>query len=142
MIILNGCNLTLFKKIKLRFKPKMYLFASRLNIQLNKFVSWQPNPHASAVDAFSLDWSNYLSYIFAPLINFSMLPRVLFKIEEHKAETVLVAPFCQAGSKMVRQTSKIVNRATSINTKGKKRLTLPFDKERIHPLWRKHISIL
>ena len=33
---------------------ELYLFASRLTNQLPRFVSWKPDPHAEAVDAFSL----------------------------------------------------------------------------------------
>ena len=33
------------------------LFATRLTAQLQRFVSWKPDPVAEAVDAFTLDWS-------------------------------------------------------------------------------------
>ena len=32
------------------------LFASRLNAQLPNYVSWQPDPECSAVNAFSMSW--------------------------------------------------------------------------------------
>jgi hypothetical protein len=31
------------------------LFATRLTIQLKRYVSWRPDPHAVATDAFSID---------------------------------------------------------------------------------------
>ena len=37
-------------------KPDLDLFASRLNHQLPRYVSWIPDPNAVGVDAFTLDW--------------------------------------------------------------------------------------
>ncbi|XP_068675354.1 uncharacterized protein [Montipora foliosa] len=39
-------------------KPEVDPFASRLNFQLDRYVSWKPDPGALAVDAFTLDWSS------------------------------------------------------------------------------------
>jgi hypothetical protein len=65
------------------------LFASRVNAQLHKYVSWKPDPDAYAIDAFSLDWSMFRSFCFPP---FSLIPRVLQKLELHQADIILVAP--------------------------------------------------
>ena len=43
----------LFQKIVDKFgKPDTYLFASRINRQLKRYVSWHPEPEANAVNAF------------------------------------------------------------------------------------------
>lgn len=66
------------------------LFASRINAQLKTYVSFLPDPTAIAVDAFSLTWTvNKLYFGFPP---FSLLGRVLQKLEEDRARMVLVAP--------------------------------------------------
>lgn len=65
------------------------LFASRVNAQLEKYVSWQADPSAFAVDAFSLNWANFRAYCFPP---FSLLPRFLQRLEVQEADCVLVAP--------------------------------------------------
>lgn len=65
------------------------LFASRVNAQLRKYVSWKPDPDAFAIDAFSLDWSLFKAFCFPP---FSLIPRVLQRIEVLEAECVLVVP--------------------------------------------------
>lgn len=65
------------------------LFASRLNNQVTKYVSRRPDPKAFAIDAFSLTWSRDLYFIFPP---FSLLARILQKVEEDKTEAVLLAP--------------------------------------------------
>jgi hypothetical protein len=36
--------------------PEIDLFASRLNHMVHRYVSWQPDPKAFAIDAFSISW--------------------------------------------------------------------------------------
>ena len=49
-------NPTVFQRIIDRLvMPEVDLFASRLNCQIDKYVAWQPDPGALAVDAFSID---------------------------------------------------------------------------------------
>ena len=71
------------------FIPEIDLFASKLNAKTAKFISWQPQPGAVAIDAFSLSWANMNCYAFPP---FSLLPRVLAKIRHDKAVVLLIAP--------------------------------------------------
>jgi hypothetical protein len=70
-------------------KPDIDLFASRLNCQLSPYCSWKPDPGAMAVDALSIDWSPYFFYAFPP---FNMIGRVLRKVEEDKAEGIIIFP--------------------------------------------------
>ena len=70
-------------------KPDLDLFASRLNFQLPRYVSWIPDPNAVAVDAFTLDWGTQYNYAFPP---FSRILQVLQKLERDQAEIILVAP--------------------------------------------------
>ena len=51
---------------KLHFQPVIDLFASRLNKQLSKFVSYRPDPEALHINAFSLDWGDLEFYCFPP----------------------------------------------------------------------------
>ena len=45
------------------------LFATRLTIQLKRYVSWRPDPHAVATDAFSIDWIRFqFEWIRVPTI--------------------------------------------------------------------------
>lgn len=75
--------------IHMTFDPDIDLFASRLNAKVERFVSWQPEPGAMAIDAFSISWSNLKCYAFPP---FSLLPQVLRKIRNDKATVLLIAP--------------------------------------------------
>ena len=68
----------LFQKICEEFgKPEVDLFASRLNYQLEKYMSWKPDPQACAVDALCVSWKDIYFYAFPP---FSMILKVLQKI--------------------------------------------------------------
>ena len=40
----------------LQFKPDLDCFASRLNTQLPKYISYKPDPYAYLIDAFSVHW--------------------------------------------------------------------------------------
>ena len=61
------------------YTPQVDLFASRLNHQLPLYVSRYPDPGAMEVDAMTLKWNRWTSFIHAPII---MLPRILKKIRE------------------------------------------------------------
>ena len=65
------------------------LFATRLNTQLEKFVSWRPDPEAIGVDALVLRWTEWKGYAFPP---FCLIGKCLKKVREDKALLVLVAP--------------------------------------------------
>lgn len=70
-------------------RPDVDMFASRLNKQLEKFASWHPDPEASFIDAFSVDWSEGNLYMFPP---FSLVTACLQKIVQDQADCVLVCP--------------------------------------------------
>jgi len=83
-------NPTVFRWITQRlWYPEIDLFASRLNAKVKKYVSWHPDPEACAVDAFTIDWETQLNYAFPP---FSLIPRVLSKVQQDQACVLLVAP--------------------------------------------------
>ena len=83
-------NKSAFSKVNDIFGPlQVDMFASRLNKQLDKYVSRLPEPFAWQIDAFSLNWNFDLLYMFPP---FSLVTRVLQKIVQDRAEVVLVAP--------------------------------------------------
>ncbi|CAF0721139.1 unnamed protein product [Didymodactylos carnosus] len=62
------------------------LFAGRLNTELQKYLSWKPDPYAHAVDAFQLSWKKLKGYAF-PLVAQS-----LAKIVKEQSTILLVAP--------------------------------------------------
>lgn len=79
-----------FKKIKNRLGPfDIDLFASHSNNKCKKNVSWGRDPDSYAIDAFTLNWTDYYFYAFPP---FSLIPRVLQKIISDRAEGVVIVP--------------------------------------------------
>ena len=70
-------------------RPSIDLFASRINWQLDKYVAWRPDPRATHIDAFTLQWNDLYSYTFPP---FSLIPQVLRKDEEESRALLLVIP--------------------------------------------------
>jgi hypothetical protein len=71
------------------FDVNIDLFATRLNHQTERFVAWEPDPDAWAIDAFSLNWAEFNFYAFPP---FSLLARCLQKVILDKAKGIIVAP--------------------------------------------------
>ncbi|KAK2548898.1 Polyprotein P3 [Acropora cervicornis] len=48
------------------FTPSVDLFASRLNHELETYVSWKADPFATFIDAFTIDWGPHSFYAFPP----------------------------------------------------------------------------
>ena len=83
-------NKSIFQRIIRRFGvPEIDMFASRLNKQVDRYISWRPEPEAWAVDAFTVDWSQWDFYAFPP---FNLVPMCLQKIQKDKACGILVVP--------------------------------------------------
>ena len=74
-------------------KCQIDLSASRLTRQLNKYVSWRPDPGAIHVDAFTMNWTNLITYAFPP---FNLIPVVLHKTKKVMATLILIAPLWSA----------------------------------------------
>ena len=70
---------------KLGVSPNIDLFASRLNFQIQPYVTFHSG--AIATNAFYMSWKPYLSYIFPP---FCPISRILQKIQEEKASVLAV----------------------------------------------------
>jgi hypothetical protein len=70
--------------------PHADLFASRTNHQLPVYCSRTPDPYAWQTDALAIRWDGLLAYAFPP---FSLISRVLTKIEEENCRILLIAPF-------------------------------------------------
>ena len=114
-------------------RPVLDLFASRLNYQLLRYVSWIPDPNAVGVDAFTLDWGTQYNYAFPP---FSLIPQVLQKFEEHqqrRAEMVLVAPHWPTQFWFPKLTRLLVQNPVLLPSQLNI-VHLPFNPGKAHPL--------
>lgn len=74
---------------KLHASPDVDLFASRLNKQMERYMSFRPDPAAEVVDAFSVSWSGINFYAFPP---FSVIARLLQKVQREQSSGILVVP--------------------------------------------------
>ena len=75
---------------KLRSKPEIDLFATNINTQFGKYSAFRPHPRALYIDAFSVDWSDLKFDAFPP---FSVTLRVLSKVKQHNAESIIIVLF-------------------------------------------------
>ena len=80
----------IFKRVcQLYYTPEVDLFATRINAQVSTYVSWKPDPSATHINAFTLNWANKKVYAFPP---FSMISRALKKLQEEEATVLMVLP--------------------------------------------------
>jgi hypothetical protein len=117
----------------LKVSPDIDLFASRINKQFPRYVSYRPDPDAEAIDAFSLTWENLNFYAFPP---FSVIPLVLNKIQKERAEGIVVLPDWPTQS-WYTTASRLMKQPPVTLQLSKTLLTLPTHLHEIHPLWRK-----
>jgi hypothetical protein len=72
------------------FQPRFDWFASCFNTQLPRFCAWQEGLEgAELIDAFVHPWGAIPGYMFPP---FGLLPKVLKKVCDERAEMVIVHP--------------------------------------------------
>ena len=115
------------------FMPDIDLFASRLNKQLEKFVSWYPEPGCFMTDAFSFSWHDYSPYIFPP---FSLIGRVVNKVIDDKVDrAILITPFWRSQSWFPLVLSNMISSPVRL-PRHQDLLTLQFSQE-THPLAKK-----
>ena len=72
--------------------PEIDLFASRISHQVPKYFAWKLDHYSVGRDAFQTKWTHLKGYAFPP---FSLMGRVLRKVELDQATIVVVAPVWQ-----------------------------------------------
>ena len=79
-----------FRNVCQKYGPcQVDLFASRLNHQLEKYVSWRPDPFAMATNALQISWSELKGCAFPP---FALIGRCLMKVRTERCTVLLIAP--------------------------------------------------
>ena len=69
--------------VKITGIPQIYLFATRLNHHLPKYMSWHPDPGSCAVDSFQHSWRNLYGYAFC------LIGKVLAKVKKGQSLLIL-----------------------------------------------------
>ena len=72
-----------------QFYPEVDLFASRINAQFDTFVSFRPDPQATHINAFTIDWTSLKFYAFPP---FSCINKVIQKMLHENCKGILIVP--------------------------------------------------
>ncbi len=114
----------------MQFFPDVDLFASRLNHQVDNYVSWTPDPDSMSVDAFSVSWSNIKFYAYPP---FSMVGAAMSKIVQDQATGIMIIPYWTSQYWYPTMLSMLVKEPI-ILPQIKTLITLPFNPEVRHPL--------
>lgn len=115
-------------------QPKIDLFANQLNRKCTSYVSWMPDPGSLHVNAFTIPWNKWFFYAFP---SFSLVPRVLSKIQTDKAKGIVVVPFWPSQFWWPLFMSLSVDKPLTIQP-DESLLVSPFISS--HPLW-KNLSL-
>lgn len=133
----NRTEWTLDRKIfrqvtSLFYTPQVDLFASRITHQLPMYMSRYPDPESLAVDAFSQNWNKWTVFIHPPIV---LLPRILQKLRQDNASGILIAPHWP-GQPWFPLIIELLTDYPAMIPMTASTITLPFDKEEVHPLWK------
>ena len=114
--------------------PEIDLFATRLNTQLPKFVSWKPDPASCFVDAFTISWKSLYFYAFPP---FCQIHRCLQKIlEKQVPQGIMILPLWPTHVWWP-QLLKMLIAMPLVLPKQEDLLSLSHSPQTLHPLRRK-----
>ena len=115
------------------FEVDLDCFATRANAQIDAYVSRLPDPFASHVDSFSLNWGNFKPYLFPP---FSLINKVLQKIRVDKVVALCVVPKWTTQAWWPHLQDMMVGEPM-ILPPHPKNLVLPHKEQEVHPLHKK-----
>jgi len=120
-----------------KFEPEIDLFASRINTQIPKFVSYRPDPEATHVNAFSINWTGLRFYAFPP---FSCIAQVIQKLLHEKCVGILIIPDWPS-QPWFPQVKRILIKEPFLIPCSNHQLYLPNQVESLHPL-QHHLTLL
>ena len=115
------------------FEVALDCFATRANAQIPQYVSRDPDPFATHIDAFSINWSTTNVYLFPP---FSLINKVLQKIRVDQARALCVFPEWKTQAWWPQLQEMMVGQPLLIPP-GPQNLVLPNKVEELHPLHKK-----
>ena len=114
--------------------PDIDLFASRSNYQVDRYVSWHPDPGSFMIDAFTCNWNLFsCSYIFCP---FSLIHRAVRKIIDESVEAICIIPDWPTAM-WYPLIMKICIKPPLVLPRRKTTLILPHKPDQVHPLFPK-----
>ena len=118
---------------KLQAHPNVDTFASRLNEQFPRYMSYRPDPGAESIDAFSAQWTMIQGY-YSP--SFSVIPKVLQKLQQDQATGVVVIPRWPTQAWYSAAMKMLISHPVLLQH-NPKLLLQPSHPQEVHPLHRK-----
>ena len=115
---------------KFQFSPQIDLFATRLNKQIDKYVSWMPDPYCIAVNAFNFSWKTHEIYVFPP---FSLVGAAISKLIRGNMIGTMIIPKWTTQYWFPTMLAHLVDHLIQFPS-GLKMLSLPFKPSKAHPL--------
>jgi len=129
--MLNKALLTDSLKI-LHSVPTIDLFASRINFQMKRYISYKPDPDAFAIDAFSINWGKECFLAFPPFSHYQDSSKIM----AGKATGIVIAPFWPTQTFYPVLMRMLINNPVLLSAR-QNLLHLPSDPCRVHPLHKK-----
>ena len=74
---------------RFQFNPQVDLFATRVNKQIDKYVSWMPDPYCIAVNAFNFSRKAHKIYAFPP---FCLVGAAISKLIRDNIIRIMIIP--------------------------------------------------
>ena len=116
------------------FVPNIDCFATRINCQLPRYISYRPDPSATFINTFTVSLSGFDCYFFPP---FSLIGKVLQKIKVDRLKKALIVvpqwptrPWYTTLQDMLVQEPLVLKPSHDL-------LILPSAPSESHPLWKK-----
>ena len=110
-----------------QFNPQVDLFATRLNKQINKYVSWMPDPYSIAVNAF-----NFIHKIYASP-PFSLVGAAISKLIRDNTMGIMIIPEGTTQYWFPTILAHLIDHPIQLPS-VLKTLSLPFKPSKAHPL--------
>ena len=114
----------------LNMNPEIDLFASRLNKQLKRYYSYDPDSFTEHMDSFTIFWQSTVSYLYCP---FSCLSRAMNKIHQNKARVIVIVPCWSGQPWFTTMLELLANFPWTLSMDRPYILTLPFASNMTYP---------
>lgn len=113
-------------------RPEIYVFATRLNYQIDKFGSWEPDPQSSFVNAFTLNWS--VLYIVYMVSSFQYTEPLHSENQDRQSKrNTDTQTWFTALKEILIDNPRVISRKTNLLT--------PPHQDNQHPLWKNRLSL-
>ena len=115
---------------RFQFNPQVDLFATHLNKQIDKYVSWMPEPSCIVVNVFNISWKTQKIYVFPP---FSVVGAAIPKHIRDNTIGIMVIPKWTTQYWFSIMLAHLIDHPIQLPS-GLKTFSVPFKPSKAHPL--------